>query len=114
MKPTRRAILKEVLSSLPRAYSHTTQLPPDDIPKESFEEVQTGEDFAGQVVKLSHNLLGALVWIGITAWAVYVWGFAGTPVTDLLIALGVWVGTFVFTVFGVPAVRRTARGRAKK
>ena len=114
MKPSRRALAREVLTSLPRAYKHTAQLPPDDIPKEIFDEVQTGDDFAGQVVKVSHNLVGAAVWIGIISWTIYVWGFAGTPVTDLFIALGVWVATFVFTVVGVPAVRRTARGRARK
>ncbi len=106
-------LAEEVFSSLPRAYKHTSQLPPDSIPGEFFEELQTGEDLAGKVVKLSHNFLGALVWLGIIVWAIYVWGFKGTPLTDLIIALAVWVSTFIFTVIGVPAVRRTARNRAK-
>ncbi len=103
----------EILTSLPGLHHHTRQLAPDQLPDEPFIEIRTGQDDDSQAMNLQHTILGLLAWIGVIAWTIYIWSASSVALSDLFLAGSLWVLTFLFTIVGVPAVRRKARNRAK-
>jgi putative Mn2+ efflux pump MntP len=42
-------------------------------------------------------------------WGIYDWWFTGALLAEFLIATAIWIGAFLFTIIGVPLVRRKAR-----
>ena len=106
-------LVKEILTSLPVSDKHTLELAPDQIPSEPFEEVRTGQDDKQNFSRASHTVIGLFSWVGIFGWTFYIWIASPIALNDLVLALGLWVLTFLFTIIGVPFVRRKARNRAK-
>jgi len=104
-------VFMEAITSLPGKHARSAYPPPHDLPAEEFVEIGTGEDTAGIAPNLGHTMLGLLAWAGWIAWTIHLWFFSGQPFTDLFIAVGVYVFAFLVTIFGVPAMRRTARNR---
>lgn len=102
------------MTSLPLLHRQTSEAEPDDIPAGEFLETRTGEDTSGSLTSLSHYTLGVVVWVGWIAWALYMWFFTVSPLRDFVIAGVIWAVTFVITIMGVPAMRRTARNRIRQ
>jgi hypothetical protein len=110
--PINHELSNEILTSLPGIHVHTHELAPDQVPDEPFDEIRTGQDDDKSFSKVHHILMGLLAWAGIIGWTVYIWISSPMALTDLVLALGLWVLTFLFTIIGVPFVRRKARNRA--
>ena len=104
---------QEILTSLPGLHRHTSQLAPDQVPGEPFEEIRTGQDNDKKSASVQHTILGLLTWMGLIGWTIHIWIAAPMAISDLILAVSLWVLTFLFTIVGVPAVRRKARNRAK-
>ena len=102
----------EILTSLPGLHRHTRELAPDQVPDEPFVEIQTGQDEEKGFTKAHHTLIGILAWVGVIGWTSYLWIASPIAITDLVLAGSLWILTFLFTIIGVPAVRRKARNRA--
>lgn len=111
--PINHELSNEILTSLPGLHSHTHEVAPDQVPDEPFVEIRTGQDDDKSFSKLRHTLVGLVAWMGIIGWTVYVWISSPIALTDVLFAGSLWALTFLFTIVGVPSVRRKARNRAK-
>lgn len=110
--PVNHELTDEILTSLPGLHRHTRELAPDQVLDEPFEEIRTGQDDEKSFSKAHHTLIGLLAWAGIIGWTIYIWIASPMALTDLVFAGGLWVLTFLFTIVGVPSVRRKARNRA--
>jgi hypothetical protein len=108
-----KGVVVEALTSLPLTHQRTAHLPPHDLLPEEFVEIGTGEDASGVVANPGHTILGLVAWVGWIGWTVQLWFFSNAPFTDFFIAAGIWLFAFVVTIFGVPAMRRTARNRVR-
>lgn len=111
--PINHEFSEEILTSLPGFHRHTSELAPDQVPDEPFEEIRTGQDSDKDTTRTHHTIVGLLAWVGVIGWTIQLWIGSPMAVIDLVLAGSLWVLTFLFTIIGVPAVRRKARNRAK-
>ena len=105
-------VWREVISSLPGRHKRTIQLPPDDTQDETFVRIMTGGSTERKLLSIWHSILGLTLWVLWIGWAVYMWFFSSAGLDDLVIAIAVFLATYIFTIIGVPLVRLMARNRA--
>jgi hypothetical protein len=104
-----RQVLAEVVTSLPGYHPKTTKLPPEELPEEILFAIQTGANNPQALNSIGHKFVGIIFWIAWFGWGIYVWWFTGALLAEFLIATAIWIGAFLFTIIGVPLVRRKAR-----
>jgi hypothetical protein len=109
-----RAILTEILSSLPGRHKRALSSEPDNPVDFRAEGVYTGALNHDQQIRVWEKVLGLLFWFGWFGFGVYFWWFTDVPLLDYLIGTAVWTVIFIFTLIGIPVVRVILREREQR
>lgn len=110
MKPKksgRHNLLKEILTGLPLLKNQTKLLAPETTFAKDYSP-STGGDNPKSLDFLPHRIFGLILWISWFLWGFYSWWFTDVVIYEYLLATGIWLSTFLFSIFGTPIIRRKA------
>lgn len=104
-----RQVFAEAVTSLPGYHTKSSKLPPEELPEDELHEIETGANNPDAMNSIGHKFIGVIFWLAWFGWGIYMWWFTGALISEFLIATVLWIGTFFFTILGVPLVRRKAK-----
>lgn len=83
-------------------------------PAVAVNEISTGYRQDSSLMHKRDYFFGIVSWVAWFSWGIYLWWFTATPMFEYAVGVVVWVSVFLFSIIGVPIVRRVARDRVSK
>lgn len=106
-----RAILAEVITSLPGRRKPSQYEPPEDPLDLIGESIYTGAFNTGKRIRIWERGIGLILWLSWFGFGIYFWWFTNVPIIDYVIGVVVWGLVFMFTILGIPITRAILRNR---
>ena len=103
--------LAEAFTSIPGVHKYTAMSLPDDVLDGEFVEISTGEETPEALTNGWHRIIGVFFWLAWLGFGIYAWWQSGANLSEYQVAAVIWLLSFLFTIFGFPVMRRTARNR---
>jgi hypothetical protein len=104
---------REIRSALPGTHEHSHFSEPEN-PNMTVHEIATGFRSGEPLLRKRDYFFGILSWVVWVSWGIYLWWFSDTVLFEYIFGVLVWLVVFIFSVVGVPLVRRTSRNRMQK